>query len=38
MGRIGRAIADIARAFGMKIHYYNRSKLDKEFRERCHLS
>tara|TARA_B100000029_G_scaffold433733_1_gene446725 strand:+ start:943 stop:1896 length:954 start_codon:yes stop_codon:yes gene_type:complete len=29
MGRIGRAIADIARSFGMKIHYYNRSKLDK---------
>ena len=29
MGRIGRAIADIARSFGMKIHYHNRSKLDK---------
>ncbi len=29
MGRIGRAVADRARSFGMLIHYYNRSKLDK---------
>jgi len=29
MGRIGRALADRARSFGMEIHYYNRSKLDK---------
>jgi len=29
MGRIGRAVADKARSFGMKIHYFNRSKLDK---------
>jgi len=29
MGRIGRAVADRARSFGMKIHYYNRSKLEK---------
>ena len=29
MGRIGKAVADRARSFGMKIHYYNRSKLDK---------
>jgi glyoxylate reductase len=30
MGRIGRVVADIARSFGMKIHYYNRSRLDKK--------
>ena len=29
MGKIGRAVADRARSFGMKIHYYNRSRLDK---------
>ena len=29
MGRIGRTLADRARLFGMKIHYYNRSRLDK---------
>ena len=28
MGRIGRAVADKARSFGMKIHYFNRSRLD----------
>jgi lactate dehydrogenase-like 2-hydroxyacid dehydrogenase len=27
MGRIGRAVAKRARAFGMEIHYHNRSKL-----------
>ena len=30
MGRIGRAIANIARSFGMEIHYRNRSKLSPE--------
>jgi len=29
MGRIGRAVADRARSFGMKIHYFNRSRLNK---------
>ncbi len=29
MGRIGRAVANIARSFGMVIHYHNRSKLEK---------
>ena len=29
MGRIGRAVAERARSFGMKIHYYNRSRLDE---------
>ena len=29
MGRIGRAVADRARSFGMEIHYYNRSRLAK---------
>ena len=30
MGRIGRAIATRARAFGMQIHYHNRSQLGPE--------
>jgi len=29
MGRIGRAVADKARSFGMIIHYHNRSRLNK---------
>jgi len=29
MGRVGRAVADRAKSFGMTIHYHNRSKLDK---------
>ena len=29
MGRIGRAVAARARSFGMKIHYHNRSRLNK---------
>ncbi len=30
MGRIGRAVAERARSFGMKIHYFNRSRLSRE--------
>jgi len=30
MGRIGRAVADRAKSFGMKIHYFNRSRLKKD--------
>ena len=30
MGRIGRAVAKRAKAFGMKIHYHNRSKLNMD--------
>ncbi len=30
MGRIGQAVAERARAFGMEIHYHNRRKLDFE--------
>lgn len=30
MGRIGRAVAKIARGFGMEIHYHNRSKLPEK--------
>jgi glyoxylate reductase len=29
MGRIGRVVADIARSFGMIIHYHNRTQLNK---------
>ena len=30
MGRIGRAVAERARSFGMIIHYFNRSRLNKD--------
>ena len=30
MGRIGRAVAKRAKAFGMEIHYHNRKKLDPD--------
>ena len=30
MGRIGRALAKLARAFGMEVHYRNRSRLSAE--------
>jgi glyoxylate reductase len=30
MGRIGRAVAERAKAFGMDIHYHNRSRLPQE--------
>ncbi len=33
MGRIGRAVATRARAFGMTIHYSNRSRLSPELEE-----
>ena len=33
MGRIGRAVAKLARAFGMVIHYHNRSKLTQTLEE-----
>ncbi|MBI04690.1 MAG: D-glycerate dehydrogenase [Pelagibacteraceae bacterium] len=33
MGRIGRALAKIAKSFGMKIHYRNRSKLSPELED-----
>jgi len=29
MGRIGRAVAKLAKAFGMEIHYHNRTRLNK---------
>lgn len=30
MGRVGRALAEKARGFGMQIHYYNRTRLSPE--------
>ena len=33
MGRIGRTVAKLARAFGMIIHYHNRSKLSTELEQ-----
>ena len=33
MGRIGRAVAHRARAFGMEIHYHNRSRLDAQLED-----
>ena len=33
MGRIGRTVAKLARAFEMIIHYHNRSKLSSEIEE-----
>ena len=30
MGRIGRSVAIRAKSFGMKIHYHNRTRLDKD--------
>ena len=30
MGRIGRAVAEIAKKFGMEIHYYNRNRLNED--------
>ena len=36
MGRIGRAVANRARSFGMKIHYFNRSRLTKSLEKGAH--
>ena len=33
MGRIGRAVAQRARSFGMEIHYHNRNKLSAELED-----
>ena len=33
MGRIGRAVAVRARAFGLEIHYHNRQRLREEFED-----
>ena len=33
MGRIGRAVAKLAKSFGMEIHYRNRSKLSPEIED-----
>jgi len=33
MGRIGRAVAKRAKAFGMEIHYHNRSKLSADLED-----
>ena len=33
MGRIGRAVAKRAKAFGMEVHYHNRSKLSSELED-----
>ncbi len=35
MGRIGRVVAKLAKAFGMIIHYHNRSKLSSELEEKA---
>ncbi len=33
MGRIGRAVAQRGRGFGMRIHYHNRSRLNEELEQ-----
>ena len=33
MGRIGRAVAKRAKAFGMEIHYHNRNQLSKDLEQ-----
>ena len=35
LGRIGRAVAKLAKAFGMEIHYHNRSKLNSDLEMRA---
>ena len=38
MGRIGQAVAKRARAFGMEIHYHNRSKLIASLQYTMHFN